>query len=133
MKSELEALEGLLQELREDPRPKLVEGEKDKKALERLGIRNIVLIQPVSLAKVAGEVGSDVILLTDYDRRGELMAQRLAELLHNEGVRVDVSYRRELRQLTGIRQVEEITKKYEDMREGSKTRRDTSGKLRFPA
>ena len=111
--NKLERLEKVLQELREDPQPKLVEGKNDKKNLEALNIQNIRLIHNSSLQKTVEETEEKrVIILTDFDRRGELLLKRLTELFKNEGIEVNKEYREKLKKLTGLRTFEELVPRY---------------------
>ena len=59
----------------------------------------------------------EIILLTDFDRRGELLKKRLVELCKNDGIEVNLSFRKELRRLTGLNTIEELVSKYEELLE----------------
>jgi 5S rRNA maturation endonuclease (ribonuclease M5) len=79
----------------------LVEGERDRRALRRLGVRAPVLLvhRGRALARVAAEVGRElraVIVLTDWDPKGGELARRLRELLDDGRTAVDVAFRRRL-------------------------------------
>lgn len=115
----LEKLERVFEELRENPHTKIVEGKKDKKALESLGISGVRTIHgPLTdFADKLRESEGRIILLTDFDRRGRLIADRLCELLKNDGVKVDLEYRREIRGLARIRTFEELVPRYNELRE----------------
>jgi 5S rRNA maturation endonuclease (ribonuclease M5) len=113
----LKALEKLLSELAEDGRPKIVEGKKDKKALEEYGISNIVTIHG-PLEEVASRIENEAILLTDFDKRGRMLAQRLCELLRDDGVRVDLEYRAQLRHLAGMIEMEELVSRHQSLKRG---------------
>jgi len=63
--------------LKENKKPKLVEAKKTKKSLEALGIQNIRLIHNSSLQQLVEKTKSkEVILLTDYNRTGELILKK---------------------------------------------------------
>lgn len=109
----LEKLITLLEELKEDKRVKLVEGRSDKKALEQLGITNIKTMQGSALADLPMKTSQDIVLLTDFDRKGNEIAKRIAELFKNEGHDVDLTYREKLRKYTGVKQFEDLDKKVE--------------------
>ena len=119
-KRDLEELSRLLSELKEDGRVKVVEGERDKKALEYFGITNIKMIHGSSLAKLAGSVKGDVILLTDFDRTGGMLTKRLCELFKNESIHVDLDYRREIRRYSKINEIEELVAKYNKLEDKTK-------------
>lgn len=116
-----EKLERVLEELKESPSTKVVEGKNDKKALEFFGIDNIKTIHgPLpEFADSLKESGKDIIILTDFDRRGRMTAERLDELLKNDGVTVDLSYRREIRGLARIQTFEELVPRYNELKEKS--------------
>ncbi len=81
----------------------LVEGKKDIISLRRLDIRGIIKVvthQPLAhIAEEMAEMGRDVIILTDWDRRGDILADRLSEDLQYMGVNVDLELRRKLSNL----------------------------------
>lgn len=130
--NKLERLERTLGELKESSSLKLVEGKRDKKALEAFGIDKIRIIHgPLpDLVDKLRETEKEIILLTDFDRRGELIKKRLVELCENDGIEVDLSYRRELRRLTGLNTIEELASKYENILEkmNKKRKGDFHGK-----
>jgi 5S rRNA maturation endonuclease (ribonuclease M5) len=41
-----------------------------------------------------------VILLLDYDLKGRNLTRKVASMLQNKGIRVDTSFRREIRAMT---------------------------------
>jgi 5S rRNA maturation endonuclease (ribonuclease M5) len=123
---EFEELKKVLLELKEDDRPKIVEGKKDKKALEYFGIKNIKMVHGKPLAQLAATIDSNAILLVDFDRTGRLLAKRLSELLKNESVNADLDYRRKLRKYSKIDNIEELVVKYNNLEE--KIRSDSYGK-----
>ena len=67
----------------------IVEGKKDAKALNTLGITNILAINRRPLIAIVEKVAelrdiqvySDIIILTDFDREGRHIAARLSRLL----------------------------------------------------
>ena len=78
----------------------IVEGKKDVKKLHLIGIKqNILAISQKSLMHFV-EILPDAkgfILLTDFDRKGEVMARRLQDLLHKKKVEVDTNLRNSLK------------------------------------
>ncbi|NYZ79904.1 toprim domain-containing protein [Candidatus Micrarchaeota archaeon] len=114
--TKLERFESVMKELAEEPFPVIVEGKNDKKAMETFGVKNAVLIHTGTLQKLAETTTSKkVILITDYDRRGEILKKTLSELFKNEGITVDHEYRKRIRRLTGFITVEELPSKYEEL------------------
>jgi len=77
----------------------VVEGERDRRAVERLGWAGPVVVvhrgRPIS-ATASGLVGrrAKVIVLTDWDAEGGRIARRLRDFLEAERVRLDLDYRR---------------------------------------
>ena len=102
----------------------IVEGPYDKKALENIGVSNeIILIndgkglfQTVEkivgiIEKTAEEEGKDqdkkeVILLTDFDKKGKEFYGRLKKDLVKHGVKIDNQFREWLRRRTKISHIE---------------------------
>jgi 5S rRNA maturation endonuclease (ribonuclease M5) len=99
-----EALLGVLGELREAnlTTPIVVEGQRDVASLRLLGLKGeiIPLHSGEPLFQVAEEIATQaksVILLTDWDRKGELLFDHLAMALGANGVRVERQWRDDLR------------------------------------
>ncbi len=81
--------------------PILVEGKRDKKALEELGFEGkiIVLNSGHTLASLADRISKKyrkIIILTDWDKKGSYLAGRLFNLLRDNDVICDMEYRRKL-------------------------------------
>jgi|SRR5579859_1099897 len=79
----------------------VVEGARDRRSLERLGVTSrVVLLHSgrglSQLTRTLSQPGQRVIVLTDWDREGGHLAHRLTELLVAEGVPVDGEFRRRL-------------------------------------
>jgi len=78
----------------------IVEGSKDVKKLRLIGInQNILKISQKSLINFV-EILPDAkgfIILTDFDRKGEIMARRLLELIYKKQVEADTRLRNSLK------------------------------------
>ena len=79
----------------------LVEGERDRRSLRRLGLRAPILLvhRGAALSRRAVEVGRrlrTVVVLTDWDAAGGALARRLKELLDDGHLEVDLRFRRRL-------------------------------------
>ncbi len=113
--SRLKALDRAIEEMR--GKPVIVEGKKDKQALENCGIKERILLinrKPEDLCRsLSGE--DEAIILTDFDERGEELAEVISELLRSYGVRPDTDCRRRLRYALGIRVFQEIDSRYEEI------------------
>ena len=62
----------------------IVEGKNDKKALKSLGVKNIIAIngRPLyEVAEVASKSKREIVILTDFDRKGREIEKRLKTLL----------------------------------------------------
>jgi len=79
----------------------VVEGERDRQAIRRLGWGGPIVVvhrgRPIS-ATASGLVASrgKVIVLTDWDTEGGRLARRLRDFLEAEDVRLDLDFRRRL-------------------------------------
>lgn len=92
-----------LEALREGSRtaPVVVEGKRDREALERLGVRGEVVTlnsgtSIFGLCETLAREHEEVIVLTDWDRRGGQLCRLLREGLAANGVRCDVDLRAQL-------------------------------------
>ncbi|NPA76796.1 MAG: toprim domain-containing protein [Candidatus Diapherotrites archaeon] len=95
--------------------PIVVEGKNDVAALNDLGIFSVVSVNahggPVGTIDFLAEGGTrEIIILTDYDRRGEELHKRLAELALSAGIRVNDNLRKKLREVTHVRYVENLAR-----------------------
>jgi len=91
----------LLEELAVPGTAVLVEGERDRRSIERLGVRSPIHLvhrgQPLShLAHDLARKTARLIVLTDWDRAGGQFAQKVRELLAAGPVEVDLEFRRRL-------------------------------------
>jgi len=77
----------------------LVEGQRDERALRKLGFRgHIASTFSVGKKGVAAFGNSrKVIILTDLDREGAVLASRYLRILSHEGLRVSLAERRRLK------------------------------------
>ncbi len=79
----------------------VVEGERDRRALRRLGLPGSILLvhRGDSLATTAHRIARAnrrVIVLTDWDGEGGVLARRLKEFLEAEPLDLDLEFRRRL-------------------------------------
>ncbi len=91
--------------------PIIVEGKRDKRALEELDVHGEILTITAPIEEIAERVSRDsneAVILTDYDRRGSILAGKLRDLLMNEGVTPNLSIRQELKQSIDIEFIEEL-------------------------
>ncbi len=91
----------------------IVEGEKDKIALHKLGVDNVLAISRKPLYKFIEEVSltqREVIILTDLDSEGRKLYHRIKHSLQKHGVKVDNKFREALFRETHLSQIEGIFK-----------------------
>ena len=102
-----------LEKLKESSKEKIVvvEGIKDKKALEKLGVKNIVILRkPLYLVvEHIEKSGKECILLLDLDKTGKRLYSILNHQLNQFGVKIDNRFREFLFK-TKLRQIEGITR-----------------------
>ena len=81
----------------------VVEGPHDMKTLRLMGYeRPIIPCSKLSPARIVDQIAKryvNVVVLTDFDSKGETMGERLESLLKVRGVRVDRASRRQFRRL----------------------------------
>jgi len=97
----------------------LVEGKRDKKALENCGVdARIVLINrsPDSVSESLSGL-EEAVLLTDFDDYGEELCGRMAESLQAFNVKPNTAYRKKLRYLLGVRCFEELDTRLDEFTE----------------
>ena len=87
----------------------IVEGKKDRAALESFGIKNIVELSKKPLFHLIEDVAAKnnrCMILTDLDAKGRELYGKLSRGLSHLGVKVDDSFRNFLRKETQLRQIE---------------------------
>jgi 5S rRNA maturation endonuclease (ribonuclease M5) len=72
----------------------IVEGSADRKALQLLGCRRILMLEKKAIFEVVEAVkDKEVIILTDFDREGKKLYHRLYQKFSQRGVRVNNTLR----------------------------------------
>ncbi|HZX11978.1 MAG TPA: toprim domain-containing protein [Candidatus Nanoarchaeia archaeon] len=90
----------------------LVEGKKDKQALESLGFTNIVSLQNRPLFEVVETIQEkEVVLLTDLDKEGRRLFSILKKGLERQGTKVHSQLRFELLK-AGLVHIETLTEEW---------------------
>ncbi|MFH1181875.1 MAG: toprim domain-containing protein [Candidatus Woesearchaeota archaeon] len=106
---EKQEFQEMIQKLSSSGKAIIVEGKKDRKALEALGLQNRIFILGRPLYVVAEDVATttkDVVILTDLDRKGKELYGKLNTQLQRLGVTVDNKFRTFLFKKTKFRQIE---------------------------
>ncbi len=102
----------------EQGEPILIEGKKDEEALKELGINGHIIkvsgsgLKLFEIAELATELSSKVIILTDFDRKGDILAKKLSEDIQSLGSHPDLSIRRKIMKITRryIKDIESLPK-----------------------
>ena len=121
--NDLELLEEWIEKLRKSHKLIIVEGKKDRKALEELGInseRIFTLNKSKALIFVAEETSkknNKIILLTDLDKKGKEIYGKLSSELQKNGAEIDNYFREFLFKNTKLRQIEGISTHMKKIRE----------------
>ncbi|MEM3126758.1 MAG: toprim domain-containing protein [Candidatus Woesearchaeota archaeon] len=95
----------------------LVEGNKDKIALKKFGIKNKIIILNKPLFKIVENIAENtkqVILLTDLDSEGKKLYSKIKKDLQKFGVKIDDKFREFLFK-TNLRQIEGMKKYYDKL------------------
>ena len=112
--AEVESLLGELAERVDGGAVLLVEGKRDLEALRLLGVEGSIILtsqeQLFVLAERVAMNSSDVILLSDWDERGDEVAKITEVYLRSNGVAPDCILRRKLKELVkkDIKDVESL-------------------------
>ncbi|MCX8178528.1 MAG: toprim domain-containing protein [Candidatus Aenigmarchaeota archaeon] len=89
----------------------IVEGKNDKSALEKLGIQKIYTISGKTIEKFTSELPKDeYVILTDFDREGELKKQRIYRLVENNKIKYNPELRLKFKELFKVVKIEELNK-----------------------
>ena len=115
----------------------VVEGPRDKESLRLMGIKGRILCLQSSRKNTVGfaeqlEGESHVVVLTDFDREGVFLANRLARILNSQKIHANLTLWRELRGLTRseLRSIEELPKLYQRLQAEVYFHRPTGPELR---
>lgn len=103
--------EKLLSEMQDSNTLLIVEGKKDRKVLEKVGLHNIFEISGKQLEKVVDIIKgehSQVAILTDYDREGIIQYKRLRKLLLSNEIKIDDTTRRNFKRTFLVNKIEEL-------------------------
>lgn len=96
----------------------IVEGKKDKAALQKLGINHIVELSKKPIFQIVEEIANfndECIILTDLDKEGKQLYSKLNSNLQKHGVKVNNKFREFLFKGTKLRQIEGIDSYIETM------------------
>jgi len=112
-------LDRTLKDLAEGGAAVLVEGKRDREALERIGVKNrifLVNMSPDKLCLRVSKVACEAVILTDFDEAGQKLCRRIEEALHSYNVLPNTEVRRKLRYLLGVYNFEDIDRRMEEFK-----------------
>jgi len=112
MNEKINELNYFIEKVRNSNTLVIVEGKKDRFALEKLGINNIIKLSKKPLFQIVEEISNsnkECIILTDLDKKGKDLYGKLNSNLQKNGVKVNNKLREFLFQHTKLRQIEGIT------------------------
>ena len=109
MNQEIEQFNEHIEKIKELNIIVIVEGKKDRTALNKFGITNIIELTKKPLYQIVEEISSsnnECIILTDLDKKGKELYGKLNSDLQRRGVRINNNFRNFLYKNTKIRQIE---------------------------
>ncbi len=103
--------------------PILIEGKKDENALKKLGINGTFIkvsgsgLKLFEIAEKSVKLSSKVVILTDFDKKGEQLAKRLAEDIQSLGSYPNLEIRRKIMGITRkfIKDIESLPRHMEQL------------------
>ncbi len=102
----------IINRLKEEEGVIIVEGQKDIESLINLGIKNrIIAVSQNNIFDIIDSISEkEVIVLTDFDKKGTYLFKRYVKELHSSGKKVITIYYRDLKKylkkyITGIEQI----------------------------
>ena len=122
--NELEDFREQLRKLRQSKILIIVEGKKDKEALHKLRITNVVYYNKFPLYELVERIQkkhNEVIILADLDKEGKRIYSRLYSELTWRGIRVKNEFREFLFKNTRLSQIEGIYNYYRRLENRSKS------------
>jgi 5S rRNA maturation endonuclease (ribonuclease M5) len=109
MLSRKKEIQQWLTKLKQTTKPIIVEGPKDKQALSPYTNASIFTLSKKPLFVVVEDIAQihpDVILLTDFDKKGKELYGKLSKHLRKQGVKIDTYFREFLQKNTKLSHVE---------------------------
>lgn len=95
-----------LKEIQEYNSPVIVEGRKDKKALQELGLDNIFTLN-MPLFKIVERInGKEVVILTDLDKKGKQLYRKIQHDCIHHGIKINNKLRHFLFKETELSHIE---------------------------
>ena len=111
MDEKIEEFRKLIQKIKDSNILIVVEGKKDRIALQKLGIINVRELSKKPLFQIVEEIADsnkECVILTDLDREGKELYGKLNSNLQKHGVKINNKFREFLFKHTKLRQIEGI-------------------------
>lgn len=108
----------LIENLKNEKLIILVEGKKDKAALEFFGIKDVVVLNGKDLWNRLEEISKkkkEVLILTDFDKKGKELYGKIIKNFDKLGIRVNKKYREFLQKKTRISHIEGLVRYVENV------------------
>ena len=86
----------------------VVEGKNDKKALKKLGLKNIVTLSTPLYKVVEIIKDKEVVILTDFDKKGKELYKKIKSDCSQRGIKIDNKLRLFLMTKTSLRYIERL-------------------------
>ena len=111
MNSNIEEFNILIDKIKNSNTLVIVEGKKDKIALQKLGLNNIIELSKKPIFQIVEDIANsndECVILTDLDKEGKQLYSKLNSNLQRNGVKVNNKFRDFLFKHTKLRQIEGI-------------------------
>lgn len=102
----------------------LVEGKKDKNALEQFEIKNSIVLNGKDIWNRLEEIATqkkEVLILTDFDQKGKELYGKICKNLDKLGIKVNKRYREFFQKKTKLSHIEGLTTYVENLELSKKT------------
>lgn len=112
MDQEMERIRNLIEKIISANTLVIVEGKKDRAALQKLGVNNIMELNKKPLFQIVEDIANsneECIILTDLDKKGRELFGKLSSDLQERGLRVNNEFRDFLFRHTRLSQIEGVT------------------------
>ncbi|MDP3766091.1 MAG: toprim domain-containing protein [Nanoarchaeota archaeon] len=111
MNKKIDELQAFIEKIKNSNTLVIVEGKKDRIALQKLGLSNIMELNKKPLFQIVEDVSGsndECIILTDLDKEGKELYGKLNSNLQKNGVKINNKFRDFLFKHTRLRQIEGI-------------------------
>ena len=109
MNSNIEEFNILIDKIKNSNTLVIVEGKKDKIALQKLGLSNIIELSKKPIFQIVEDIANsndECVILTDLDKEGKQLYSKLNSNLQRNGVKVNNKFREFLVKHSKLRQIE---------------------------